>query len=284
MLRHGKNGWTTGWRTPQGNKGSDVLGMFKLKGEAPQKYREEVKVIGIEASKQMMDKLREMVIRERETLEKGQVVEGKLKEVEEEDKNKEMGDEAEGLNVAGKASGASVEFGGSPEALVAGLEIKCYRGPVMRKRATGIVTGEGRVLLVRDIGSDKYSLPGGGLSEADRYLYTSKGWHQQDAAYVLHGVYRYSTMLAVIRELREETGLQASEAKFLFHHTTPYRSVYLIENPRGEVRLQLEEVDAFVWWDGKSVLPLWDSARDILQRYGFPKHNLISRYLRPLGA
>jgi hypothetical protein len=86
MLRHGKNGWTTGWRTPQGNKGSDVLGMFKLKGEAPQKYREEVKVIGIEASKQMMDKLREMVIRERETLEKGQVVEGKLKEVEEEDK------------------------------------------------------------------------------------------------------------------------------------------------------------------------------------------------------
>jgi hypothetical protein len=81
MLRHGKNGWTTGWRTPQGNKGSDVLGMFKLKAEAPDKYREEVKVVGIEASKAMMERLRQMAMKEREALERGQVVEGEMREV-----------------------------------------------------------------------------------------------------------------------------------------------------------------------------------------------------------
>jgi hypothetical protein len=66
---------------PQGNRGSDVLLMFKLKAEAPEKYREEVKVIGMEASKQMMDRLREMATREREALEKGQVVEGQIRDV-----------------------------------------------------------------------------------------------------------------------------------------------------------------------------------------------------------
>jgi hypothetical protein len=60
--------------------------MFKAKAEMPEKYREEVKVIGMEASKQMMDKLREMAMKEREALERGQVVEGQIREV---DENKE---------------------------------------------------------------------------------------------------------------------------------------------------------------------------------------------------
>jgi hypothetical protein len=68
---------------PQGNRGSDVLLMFKLKAEAPQKYWEEVKVVGIEASKQMMDRLRAMATREREALERGQVVEGEIRDAEE---------------------------------------------------------------------------------------------------------------------------------------------------------------------------------------------------------
>jgi hypothetical protein len=50
---------------PQGNRGSDVLLMFKAKAEMPHKYREEVKVVGIEASRQMMDKLRELATKER---------------------------------------------------------------------------------------------------------------------------------------------------------------------------------------------------------------------------
>jgi hypothetical protein len=51
---------------PQGNRDSDVLVMFAAKAERPEKYREEVKVIGMEASKQMLDKLREMAMKERE--------------------------------------------------------------------------------------------------------------------------------------------------------------------------------------------------------------------------
>ncbi len=77
-------------KNPQGNRGSDVLLMFKLKAEAPQKYREEVKVVGIEASKQMMDRLREMARKERErqaALERGEVVEGECREVEGKEQN-----------------------------------------------------------------------------------------------------------------------------------------------------------------------------------------------------
>jgi hypothetical protein len=40
--------------------------MFAAKAEMPEKYREEVKVIGMEASKQMLDRLREMAMKERE--------------------------------------------------------------------------------------------------------------------------------------------------------------------------------------------------------------------------
>ena len=68
---------------PQGNRGSDVLVMFAAKAERPEKYREEVKVIGMEASKQMLDRLREMAMKERErqeVLEQGGVVEGQIRE------------------------------------------------------------------------------------------------------------------------------------------------------------------------------------------------------------
>jgi hypothetical protein len=44
---------------PTGNRGSDVLLMFELKAEAPEKYREGAKVVGVEAPKQMLDRLRD---------------------------------------------------------------------------------------------------------------------------------------------------------------------------------------------------------------------------------
>ena len=68
---------------PTENRGSDVLLMFKLKAEKPDKYREEVKVVGIDAAKQMMDRLREMASRELAMLERGQVVEGEIRDAEE---------------------------------------------------------------------------------------------------------------------------------------------------------------------------------------------------------
>jgi hypothetical protein len=67
---------------PKGNRGSDVLLMFKLKAEKPEKYREEVKVVGIEASKQMMDRLRELAARDRKALDSSSV-EGESRQVDE---------------------------------------------------------------------------------------------------------------------------------------------------------------------------------------------------------
>jgi hypothetical protein len=49
---------------PQGNRGSDILLMFKAKAEMPEKYREEVKVLGMEGPKEMLARLKEMADRE----------------------------------------------------------------------------------------------------------------------------------------------------------------------------------------------------------------------------
>lgn len=141
----------------------------------------------------------------------------------------------------------------------------------MGKRATAIVIRDNQVFLVRERGSSAYSLPGGGISKADRYLYTSKGWHQQGTVYVPRNVYKYSSSSAAIRELREETGLSGHDVKFLFHHRTPYNrhSVYQVKDPAGEVNLQRSELSAFLWWEGQGYVPLRHSAKAILRRFGF---------------
>jgi hypothetical protein len=62
----------------------DILRIFRLKAEHPEKYREEVKIIGAETQVQSLDRLRELAGRERaqrEALESGQVVEGEVREL-----------------------------------------------------------------------------------------------------------------------------------------------------------------------------------------------------------
>ena len=62
---------------------SNPLLMFKLKAEAPEKYREVVKVLGVSAPLQMLDKLKELATRDikaREALE-APAIEGEFKEV-----------------------------------------------------------------------------------------------------------------------------------------------------------------------------------------------------------
>jgi hypothetical protein len=54
---------------PQGNRGSDILLMFANKAENPEKYREEVKVLGMEGPKEMLARLKEMADRERKAQE-----------------------------------------------------------------------------------------------------------------------------------------------------------------------------------------------------------------------
>jgi hypothetical protein len=68
---------------PTGNRGSDILLMFKLKAEASEKYREEVKVLGTAAPLQILDKLRELgakALKEREALE-APAIGGEFREV-----------------------------------------------------------------------------------------------------------------------------------------------------------------------------------------------------------
>jgi hypothetical protein len=70
---------------PQGNRGSDILLMFREKAEWPEKYREEVKVIGTEAPLRMLEKLKELGKRELEQEEQkaleAPAVEGEYREV-----------------------------------------------------------------------------------------------------------------------------------------------------------------------------------------------------------
>ena len=135
-----------------------------------------------------------------------------------------------------------------------GLTGGCHDNAItmVRQRATAIVVRGGRVLLVRDRrlkSPRRYSLPGGGLTEQDEG----------------------SSRAAAIRELKEETGLAAGEAEFLFHHQTSHNnhSVYLMGNVRGRVKLLRSELDHHIYWDGKSEIDLLYSARTILKGFGF---------------
>ena len=71
----------------QGNRGSDILYMFKMKAEKPEKYRENVQVVGVEPVTQMLDRLTEIAAkrleRERQQLEAG-AAEGEYREMGEE--------------------------------------------------------------------------------------------------------------------------------------------------------------------------------------------------------
>jgi hypothetical protein len=49
---------------PQGNRGSDILLMFEAKAVMPEMYREEVKVLGVSAPLQILDRLRELAAKD----------------------------------------------------------------------------------------------------------------------------------------------------------------------------------------------------------------------------
>ena len=114
----------------------------------------------------------------------------------------------------------------------------------LRKRATAVVIKNGKVLLVRDKGKQKFSLPGGGI-------------HRDEP-----------TLSAAIRELYEETGLRATKAIRLrdcdYKGSKNEHKVCLIE-ANGEVRLK-HEIDKFVWWDMKQTLPVYPHVRYILSK------------------
>jgi hypothetical protein len=70
---------------PQGNRGSDILLMFRKKAEWPEKYREEIKVLGVETQVQMLDRMRELAMKERQRQLEAGSVDGEFREVKGED-------------------------------------------------------------------------------------------------------------------------------------------------------------------------------------------------------
>ena len=113
----------------------------------------------------------------------------------------------------------------------------------LRRRATVVTEQDGMVLLIRERGSKRFSLPGGGFEG------------------------RESTMEAALRELREETKLWPVEAKRMFDYegqTQSHRVVWA--QVRGRVTLQRKEVSEYRWWDGREPVPLLPSARAIIDK------------------
>ena len=97
-----------------------------------------------------------------------------------------------------------------------------------RMRATVVAQQDGKVLLVREKGKKRFSLPGGGIEG------------------------RESVMEAALRELREETRLRPLKAERLpnYEGTTQIHKVVRVE-VRGKVTLQRKELAEYKWWDGR---------------------------------
>ena len=74
-------------------------------------------------------------------------------------------------------------------------------------------------------------------------------------------------MVAALRELDEETKLRASRTEYLFQQEGQASHHYVIwAKVNGNVTLQKKELSDFLWWDGKGVLPMLESAKSILER------------------
>ncbi|MBM3156016.1 MAG: NUDIX domain-containing protein [Chloroflexi bacterium] len=115
----------------------------------------------------------------------------------------------------------------------------------LRLRGTAVVIRGGKVLLVRDRGRHRFSLPGGGI----------KG--NEPAA------------SAAGRELFEELGLSPVKITRMhdcdFKGSASYHKVCLIET-RGEPCLRGHELDKFVWWDMKREIPVFSHVKVILSK------------------
>ncbi|MYC29944.1 MAG: NUDIX domain-containing protein [Chloroflexi bacterium] len=112
-----------------------------------------------------------------------------------------------------------------------------------RNRATALVTNEGRLLLVRERGAKRWSLPGGGMKKGE------------------------DPVAAAIRELDEETRLYALSATYLFLYESPSQHHHVCHlEAAGKVELLKEELGDFRWWDWEKELPIIPSAVEIIDQ------------------
>ncbi len=112
-----------------------------------------------------------------------------------------------------------------------------------RPRATVVAEQNGSVLLVKERGARRYSLPGGGIER------------------------REGVIEAACREIREETRLCVIQARYLFDHEGNVMLHRVVQaDVQGEVRLQRKELSDFAWWDWATNIPMLESAESILER------------------
>lgn len=116
----------------------------------------------------------------------------------------------------------------------------------MRIRGTAVVIRDGKVLLVKDRGKHKYSLPGGGRNRNE------------------------PSLAAAARELYEELGMRAIKAQRIFkcdfEGSFSKHEVSLIEtNDDPDIRSELEH---FIWWDMKDDIPRYAHVNFIMKKLG----------------
>ena len=118
-------------------------------------------------------------------------------------------------------------------------------GKGKRNRATAVVMRDGKYLVVLDKGKHHYSLPGGGIEKGE------------------------TAIAAAVREVFEETGLNAIRAEYLFEYSgaTANHKVFRVEvQTRDKVKLQKRELDDYKWWNGRDKLAINAHVEDILAR------------------
>lgn len=112
-----------------------------------------------------------------------------------------------------------------------------------RKRATaGVIGNNGKVLLVRDKGISRFSLPGGGVNGNE------------------------PSISAAAREVFEETGLVVHEIKWVLDYkSSTQRHVVFLARAHGRARIRTELAE-LCWWDMAEPLKRFDHVSKILDR------------------
>ena len=115
-----------------------------------------------------------------------------------------------------------------------------------RRRATVVAIRDDRVLLVKQMGADRYSLPGGAIKRGE------------------------PSVAAAARKLYEETGLNCSQVELQFSYEGRTRSHKVFRAiPTGHPQVKGDQLAHFTWWNGKSGLPIERHVSDILGQMGW---------------
>ena len=112
-----------------------------------------------------------------------------------------------------------------------------------QSRATAVVERNGRVLLIREKGDERFELPGGLIG------------------------YGGHTLEVALRELRRQTGLGADRAEYLFDYEGNIRLHKVVRiQAQGVVKLRKWEISEYKWWDRRESIPLLWAAKAIIDR------------------